>query len=50
MYPKFNEKNNICNVEGNSNGDIKIENKMYPYLYYEWDSYFVKETNEGFVI
>ena len=50
VYPKFNEKNNTWNVEGNPNGDIKIENKIYPYLYYECDSYFTQETNEGFVV
>ena len=27
VYPKFNEKNNTWNVEGNPNGDIKIEKK-----------------------
>ena len=37
-------------VEGNPNGDIKLNNKMYPYLYYECDSYFVQETNEGFIV
>ena len=50
VYPKFNEKNNTWNVEGNPNGDIKINNKMYPYLYYECDSYFTQETKEGFVV
>ena len=50
VYPKFNEKNNTWNVEGNPNGDIKIENKIYPYLYYECESYFVQEIKEGFVV
>ena len=50
VYPKFNEKENTWNVEGNPNGDIKLNNKMYPYLFYECDSYFPQETNEGFIV
>ena len=34
VYPKFNEKNNTWNVEGNPNGDIKIENKLSKIVYY----------------
>ena len=50
VYPQFNEKENTWNVEGNPNGDIKLNNKMYPYLFYECDSYFAQETNEGFIV
>ena len=50
VYPKFNGEDNTWNVEGNPNGDIKIKNRMYPYLYYECDSYFAQETNEGFIV
>ena len=50
VYPKFSEKENTWNVEGNPNGDIKLNNKMYPYLFYECDSYFAQETNEGFIV
>ncbi len=50
VYPKFNGEENTWNVEGNPNGDIKIKNRMYPYLYYECDSYFAQETNEGFIV
>ena len=50
VYPKFSEKENTQNVEGNPNGDIKLNNKMYPYLFYECDSYFAQETNEGFIV
>ena len=50
VYPKFSEKENTQNVEGNPNGDIKLNNKMYPYLFYECDSYFNQEINEGFIV
>ena len=50
VYPKFNEKDNTWKVAGNPGGDIMLNNKMYPYLYYECDSYISQETNEGFIV
>ena len=50
VYPKFNSEDTTWKVQGNPNGDIKINNKTYPYLYYECDSYFAQETNEGFIV
>ena len=50
IYPKFNEGNNIWNVHAMPNGDIQIKDKIYPYLFWEADSYFLDEMNEGFIV
>ena len=50
VYPKFNEGNNTWKIKANPNGDIEIKNRKYPYLFYECDSYFNQETNEGFIV
>jgi len=49
IYPKFNEKN-TWNVRAKPNGDILINGKTYPYLFWEADSYNPQETNEGFIV
>ena len=38
IYPKFNEKN-TWNVRAKPNGDILINDKTYPYLFWEAESY-----------
>ena len=50
IYPKFNEGNNSWKIKANPNGDIEINNRKYPYLFYECESYFNQETNEGFIV
>ena len=50
VYPQFNEKNNMWKVHAEPNGEIIINNKKYPYLYYECESYYPQETNEGFIV
>ena len=50
VYPKFNENSNSWKIKANPNGDIEINNRKYPYLFYECDSYFNQETNEGFIV
>ena len=50
VYPKFNEGNNSWKIKANPNGDIEINNRKYPYLFYECDSYFNQETKEGFIV
>lgn len=50
IYPNFNEKNNTWNVHAKPNGDIILKNKTYPYLYYECESYYQQEMNEGFIV
>ena len=50
IYPKFNEENNTWNVEAKPNGDIKIKDKIYPYLFWEADSYALSDTTEGFIV
>ena len=50
VYPRFNEGNNSWKIDANPNGDIKIKNRIYPYLFYECDSYFEQDTNEGFIV
>ena len=49
VYPKFNGKN-TWNVHAKPNGDIFIKDKVYPYLFWEADSYNSQETNEGFLV
>jgi len=49
IYPKFNEKN-TWNVHAQPNGDIYIKDKLYPYLFWEADSYNEQDTNEGFIV
>ena len=53
IYPKFNKENNTWNVHSKPNGDIHLNNKndkTYPYLYWEADSYITEDMNEGFII
>ena len=49
IYPKFNGKN-TWNVHAQPNGDIYIKDKLYPYLFWEADSYNEQEINEGFIV
>ena len=49
IYPKFNEKN-TWNVRAKPNGDILINGRTYPYLFWEADSYNPQEINEGFIV
>ena len=49
IYPKFNGKN-TWNVKAKTNGDILIKDKIYPYLFWEAESYAPQETNEGFIV
>ena len=49
IYPKFNGKN-TWNVRAKSNGDILINDRTYPYLFWEAESYNPQETNEGFIV
>ena len=49
IYPKFNEKNK-WNVRVKPNGDILINDRVYPYLFQEADSYSPFDTNEGFIV
>ena len=50
IYPKFNENNNTWKVYVNTNGEIKIKDKIYPYLFWEAESYLINEMNEGFIV
>ena len=51
LYPKFNEDNNTWKVNAKPNGDIKLGNKIYPYLFWEAYSYNCEEEmNEGFIV
>jgi hypothetical protein len=49
IYPKFNEKN-TWNVHAKPNGDIILNDRTYPYLFWEADSYDLKDSNEGFIV
>ena len=50
IYPKFNGESNTWNVHAQPNGDIKLGNKTYPYLFWEAKSYYNQEINEGFIV
>jgi len=50
IYPKFNEKNNTWKVTAMPNGEIEIENRKYPYLFYEFETNFLQEMKEGFIV
>ena len=50
VYPQFNEGNNSWKVRANPNRDIEINNRKYPYLFYECDSYFDQDIKEGFIV
>jgi len=49
VYPRFNGKN-TWKVYAEPNGDLTINNKKYPYLFWEAQSYKSQETNEGFLV
>jgi len=49
IYPKFNGRN-TWNVRAKPNGDILIKDKIYPYLFWEAESYTPDEINEGFIV
>ena len=49
IYPKFNGEN-TWNVRAKPNGDILMNGKTYPYLFWEADSYNPHYTNEGFIV
>jgi len=50
IYRKFNENNNTWNVIAIPNGEIEINNKKYPYLFYEYETNFSQEIKEGFIV
>ena len=50
VYPKFNEINNTWKVKAEPNGEIIINGKNYPYLFYELESYTPQLQNEGFIV
>ena len=50
VYPKFNKENNTWNVHAKPNGDIIINDRTYPYLFWEAQSYVTDEINEGFIV
>ena len=49
IYPKFNDEN-TWNVRAKPNGDILMNGKIYPYLFWEAESYNAQNTNEGFIV
>ena len=49
IYPKFNGKN-TWNVHAKPNGDIILNDRTYPYLFWEASSYDVPSSNEGFIV
>ena len=49
IYPKFNDKN-TWNIRAKPNGDILMNGKTYPYLFWEAESYNHQNTNEGFIV
>ena len=49
IYPKFNNEN-AWNIRAKPNGDILMNGKAYPYLFWEAESYNEQNTNEGFIV
>jgi hypothetical protein len=49
VYPKFNGKNK-WKVHAKPNGDIMISDKIYPYLFWEAQSYIKQNMNKGFIV
>ena len=49
VYPKFTSENE-WNVHASPNGDIKIGDKKYPYLFWEADSYINQDFSKGFIV
>ena len=49
VYPKFNEENK-WKVHAKPNGDIILGDKIYPYLFYEANSYYKLNMNQGFIV
>ena len=49
IYPKFNEENKL-KVYAKPNGDIILGDKIYPYLFYEANSYYKLNMNQGFIV
>ena len=49
IYPKFNGEN-TWNVRAKPNGDILMNERSYPYLFWEAKSYDEQNTNEGFIV
>ena len=50
VYPRFNEGNNTWKVKANPNGDIEINNRKYPYLFYECDSFLPKKQMKDLLL
>ena len=50
IYPKFNGENKTWNVHAKPNGDIQLNDKIYPYLFWEAQSYTNLDMNEGFIV
>ena len=49
IYPKFNEEN-TWKVYAKPNGDIIMNNKTYPYLFWETESSNYQNMNKGFIV
>ena len=49
VYPKFTSENE-WNVHASPNGDIKIGDKKYPYLFWEAESYINQDLSKGFIV
>ena len=49
IYPKFTSKNE-WKLKANPNGEIIIDNKKFPYLFWEADSYIAQDFSKGFIV
>ena len=49
VYPKFNGENE-WKVHAKPNGDIILGDKIYPYLFWEAQSYNKQNMNKGFIV
>lgn len=49
VYPKFTSENE-WKLRANPNGEIVIDGKKYPYLFWEADSYIAQDFSKGFIV
>ena len=49
VYPKFTSKNE-WKLKANPNGEIIINDRKYPYLFWEADSYIAQDFTKGFIV
>ena len=50
VYPKFNENDYTWKIKASPDGTISIQDKNYPYLFWESESYTKQDLTNGFIV